>query len=113
MATGAKCKCGEPEDGGEFGWFDADDGTFCNACGSEVRMNPATNGGTMETHEALAEAVKFLDDYSVDDFGTHEAFVAAAILWGERIGAQRIRETALQAVAEARDEILDLAALRS
>lgn len=27
------CPCGEPEDGGEFGWFDADDGLVCNACG--------------------------------------------------------------------------------
>jgi hypothetical protein len=60
----------------------------------------------METHEALAEAVKFLDDYSEEDFGTHEAFVAAAILWGERIGAARTREAALTAMAEARDEIL-------
>jgi hypothetical protein len=62
----------------------------------------------METHEALAEAVKFLDDYSPDDFGTHEAFVAAAILWGDRIGRMRMRDTALSAMAEARDDILDL-----
>jgi hypothetical protein len=60
----------------------------------------------METHEALAEAVRFLDDYSPDDFGTQDAFVAAAILWGERIGAARMRDAALQATAEARDEIL-------
>jgi hypothetical protein len=60
----------------------------------------------METHEALAEAGKFLDDYSADDFGTHEAFVAAAILWGARLGAAHMREVALQATAEARDEIL-------
>jgi hypothetical protein len=67
----------------------------------------------METHEALAEAVKFLDDYSADDFGTHEAFVAAAILWGERVGIARMRMTALEALAEARDEILDLAQARA
>jgi hypothetical protein len=60
----------------------------------------------METHEALAEAVKFLDDYDAVDFGSNEAFVAAAILWGERIGAARTREAALTAMAEARDEIL-------
>lgn len=60
----------------------------------------------METHEALAEAVKFLDDYSEDDFGTHEAFVAAAILWGARLGAERMRDEAMGAAANARDEIL-------
>jgi hypothetical protein len=60
----------------------------------------------METHEALAEAVKFLDDYSADDFGTHEAFVAAAILWGARCGAAHMRDAALSAAADARDEIL-------
>lgn len=32
----APCACGEPEDGGQFGWFTTDDGTFCNACGDEV-----------------------------------------------------------------------------
>jgi len=32
-----RCSCGEPEDGGEFGWFDAADGvTRCNACGEAV-----------------------------------------------------------------------------
>jgi hypothetical protein len=36
-----RCECGEPEDGGEFGFFDqvGDDGasvTRCNACGSVV-----------------------------------------------------------------------------
>jgi hypothetical protein len=60
----------------------------------------------METHEALAEAVKFLDDYSADDFGSHRAFVAAAILWGERIGMSHTRDIVLDAMAEARDEIL-------
>ena len=25
--------CGEPEDGGQFGWFDAPDGLVCQACG--------------------------------------------------------------------------------
>jgi hypothetical protein len=62
----------------------------------------------METREALAEAVKFLDDYSADDFGTHEAFVAAAILWGARIGAQDVREAGMRAFAEARDAVLGL-----
>lgn len=37
----ARCACGEPEDGGEFGWFTShdEDGawrTYCNACGSEI-----------------------------------------------------------------------------
>jgi uncharacterized protein with HEPN domain len=66
----------------------------------------------METHEALAEAVKFLNDYSAEDFRSHEAFVAAAIVWGERIGAARTREAALQAMAEARDEILSSLAVQ-
>lgn len=30
------CSCGEPEDGGEFGWYDTEDATYCNACGSKV-----------------------------------------------------------------------------
>ncbi len=31
------CDCGEPEDGGEFGWFDTPEGeTVCNACGSVI-----------------------------------------------------------------------------
>jgi hypothetical protein len=67
----------------------------------------------METHEALAEAQKFLDDYSADDFGTHEAFVAAAILWGERVGMAQMRATALGAAAEARDAVLDLTEIKS
>jgi hypothetical protein len=28
------CRCGEPEDGGDFGWFDhPTDGLRCNRCG--------------------------------------------------------------------------------
>jgi hypothetical protein len=60
----------------------------------------------METHEALAEADKFLDDYSPADFSTDAGFVAAAILWGARLGAAHMRDAALQAAADARDEIL-------
>lgn len=34
-AESRKCKgCGEPEDGGQFGWFDSDEGLHCNRCGS-------------------------------------------------------------------------------
>ena len=31
------CVCGEPEDGGDFGWFDhADGNTYCGSCGDTV-----------------------------------------------------------------------------
>ncbi len=30
------CLCGEPEDGGTFGWFDTADGTHCVACGRDI-----------------------------------------------------------------------------
>jgi hypothetical protein len=41
-SQGNVCSCGEPEDGGEFGWFTVvgslgDQQTWCNACGEEVQ----------------------------------------------------------------------------
>lgn len=35
QATVRRCNCGEPEDGGAFGWFDAPDGLVCLACGAK------------------------------------------------------------------------------
>jgi DNA-directed RNA polymerase subunit RPC12/RpoP len=51
QAESRKClSCGEPEDGGQFGWFDADDGLHCNSCGSDPLAKPkkkkaVKNGG--------------------------------------------------------------------
>jgi hypothetical protein len=59
----------------------------------------------METHEALEEATEFLKEFSVDRFWSDEALIAAAILWGERLGIQRTRSAALQVIAEARDKL--------
>lgn len=38
MLSQRKCpSCGEPEDGGDFGWFTDESGTtYCNNCGNEV-----------------------------------------------------------------------------
>lgn len=33
----AVCECGEPEDGGEFGWHTVGDTTRCNACGATIK----------------------------------------------------------------------------
>jgi hypothetical protein len=59
----------------------------------------------METHEAVDEATEFLKDYPAEGFATTEAMIAAAILWGERLGIQRARSAALQALTEARDRL--------
>jgi hypothetical protein len=41
VLSDAKCKtCGEPEDGGQFGWFDDADSLHCNRCGKDPRRQP-------------------------------------------------------------------------
>jgi hypothetical protein len=42
-----RCRtCGEPEDGGDFGWFDTDDGLYCNQCGQDPRRRPRATDTT-------------------------------------------------------------------
>jgi hypothetical protein len=35
-------QCGEPEDGGQFGWFDAVEGLYCNRCGKHLNQHGKT-----------------------------------------------------------------------
>lgn len=59
----------------------------------------------MDENEALDEAAKFLEEYDSKDFDTQH-LVAAAILWGDLIGARTEHRLAMEALKEARRRIL-------
>jgi hypothetical protein len=59
----------------------------------------------MDENEALDEAAKFLEEYDSKDFDTQH-LLAAAILWGEHIGAREEHRKAMEAIALARKKIL-------